>query len=145
MFDGASWPVLDRTTVELIDATAVIAVNKCDLGAVADAPTVAGAPAIALSCLTGRGIPAVVEALCTRARELLSAGDEPLLTRARHRAALADAAEALARFAAATPEIEIALLAEELRLAARAIGRLTGEVAVDDILDQIFAEFCIGK
>jgi tRNA modification GTPase len=145
MFDGATWPGLDLATVELVDATAVVVVNKCDLGGVADAPTVAGAPAIALSCLTGRGIATVVEALCARARELLSAGDEPLLTRARHRAALEAAAEALARFGTAPPETEIALLAEELRLAARAMGRLTGEVGVEEILDQIFAEFCIGK
>jgi tRNA modification GTPase len=75
----------------------------------------------------------------------MTAGDEPLLTRARHRAALLAAAAALASFSAAPVSTELALMAEDLRLAARAVGRITGEVAVEDVLDRIFAEFCIGK
>jgi tRNA modification GTPase len=67
-----------------------------------------------------------------------------LLTRSRHRAALTEALEALERFGWAQ-QGELALLAEDLRLAARALGRITGRVGVDDILDRIFAEFCIGK
>ena len=43
------------------------------------------------------------------------------------------------------PARELALLAEDLRLAARAIGRITGAVGVEDVLDRIFATFCIGK
>jgi tRNA modification GTPase len=76
---------------------------------------------------------------------LLATGGEPLLTRARHRAALQAALEALARFSSAPGQSELALLAEDLRLATRALGRITGEVAVEDVLDRIFAEFCIGK
>jgi tRNA modification GTPase len=70
-------------------------------------------------------------------------GAEPaLVTRARHRLALQEAAEALAR---ALRQTEDDLLAEELRLAARSLGRLTGRVDVEDILDVIFRDFCIGK
>ena len=98
-----------------------------------------------MSCLTGEGIAALLEALAERAARLLASGDEPLLTRARHRAALQGAAEALARFLAAPDQTELALLAEDLRLATRALGRITGEVAVDEVLDRIFSEFCIGK
>jgi tRNA modification GTPase len=98
-----------------------------------------------VSCLTGEGIAALLEALGQRAAELLSSGDEPLLTRVRHRAALQSAAEALARFTAAPNHTELALLAEDLRLATRALGRITGEVAVEEVLDRIFSEFCIGK
>jgi tRNA modification GTPase len=36
-------------------------------------------------------------------------------------------------------------MAEDLRLAARALGRITGRVGVEDVLDLVFAEFCIGK
>ena len=98
-----------------------------------------------MSCLTGEGIAPLLEALAERAAGLLASGDEPLLTRARHRAALQDAAEALARFSAAPDQTELALLAEDLRLATRALGRITGKVAVDEVLDRIFSEFCIGK
>ena len=64
------------------------------------------------------------------------------LTRARHRQALEECAAALVRAStAAVPE----LAAEDLRLAVRAIGRITGTVDVEDVLDAIFRDFCIGK
>ena len=88
---------------------------------------------------------ALLETLAGRAETSMAAGDEPLLTRARHRVALQAAAEALARFTLAPADTELALLVEDLRLAMRAIGRITGQVAVEDVLDRIFAEFCIGK
>ena len=66
----------------------------------------------------------------------------PLITRARHRAALEECLAALRRYdAAALPE----LAAEDLRLATRALGRITGRVDVEDLLDIIFRDFCIGK
>ncbi|HEX6110908.1 MAG TPA: hypothetical protein VFZ10_01285 [Geminicoccaceae bacterium] len=49
------------------------------------------------------------------------------------------------RFRSAHAGTELALLAEDLRLAARALGLITGKVSVEDLLDRIFAEFCIGK
>ncbi|MCA1940924.1 MAG: tRNA uridine-5-carboxymethylaminomethyl(34) synthesis GTPase MnmE, partial [Caenispirillum bisanense] len=64
------------------------------------------------------------------------------LTRERHRRALAECVEALAQArAAALPE----LAGEDLRMAARALGRITGRVEVDELLDVIFRDFCIGK
>ncbi len=68
-------------------------------------------------------------------------------TRARHRRALEDCAAALERAAAAgAPELVAPeLVAENLRLALRALGRITGRVDVEDVLDVIFRDFCIGK
>ncbi len=66
----------------------------------------------------------------------------PPLTRARHREALTDCSHALARALVAP---EIALAAEDLRLAVRALGRITGVVRIDELLDVIFRDFCIGK
>ena len=79
----------------------------------------------------------------TLARQLggVGGGGAPL-TRARHRNALEQCAQALDRFAAAgEPE----LAAEDLRLAVRALGRITGRTDVEDVLDAVFASFCIGK
>ena len=97
---------------------------------------------------TGLGLGMMEEALLDRlsaiADERMAPGASALLTRSRHRAALGAAREALERFERAQHG-ELALLAEDLRLAARALGRITGRVGVEDILDRIFAEFCIGK
>ncbi len=112
--------------------------NKIDLGV----SRVALPPgAVAVSALTGDGIAALVETL---ARRIAADYDlaAPLLTRARHREALEAALGALQRsLAALLPELR----AEDLRLAWRSLGRITGQVDVEDLLDVIFADFCIGK
>jgi tRNA modification GTPase len=66
----------------------------------------------------------------------------PPLTRARPREALSECQESLTRALSAP---EIALAAEDLRLALRALGRITGTVRIDELLDVIFRDFCIGK
>jgi tRNA modification GTPase len=98
---------------------------------------------IALSAKTGAGISELVEILANRAEESLAAGEPAVVTRARHRAELEAAAEALSRFREERggPEIK----AEELRLAARHLERLTGRIDVEEVLGAIFSEFCIGK
>jgi tRNA modification GTPase len=101
---------------------------------------------LCLSVAKDWGVDALVEQIAAAARELCGVGEDPAISRARHRAALEDCAAALARFAAAAKAgVSTELLAEELRLAARALGRLTGRVDVEDLLDVIFADFCIGK
>jgi tRNA modification GTPase len=114
----------------------LLVANKIDLGG----PVPPGA--IGVSALTGQGLDALREALAARARALTQKEGPPPLTRARHRAALAEAVERL-RAAGAAPWPE--LRAEDLRLALRALGRITGHVGVEDILDTLFSQFCIGK
>jgi tRNA modification GTPase len=102
------------------------------------------ADGVALSAKTGEGVAKLVDLLTERARESLAGYAEPaLVTRARHRAELEAAAAALERFRAERggPELK----AEELRLAARHLGRLTGRIEVEEVLGAIFSEFCIGK
>jgi tRNA modification GTPase len=98
---------------------------------------------VRISVRTGEGL---AELLDLVARRLSGEGQaEPaLLTRERHRAAVTEAIVALER-ALASPSVPAELLAEDLRLAAHALERLLGRVDVEDVLDQLFAGFCIGK
>jgi tRNA modification GTPase len=97
-----------------------------------------------VSTLTEAGYSELLPALVAKAGEFLGGGEPAVVTRARHREALERAAEALHRALAHGTDQED-LIAEDLRLAARALGRLTGRVDVEDILDVIFRDFCIGK
>jgi tRNA modification GTPase len=78
--------------------------------------------------------------------ELFAASENPLLTRARHREGLEACREGLVRaLAGLESDRQGELVAEDLRLAARALGRITGRVDVEDLLDVVFRDFCIGK
>jgi tRNA modification GTPase len=101
-----------------------------------------GEPRFAVSAKKGIGIHALLGALRTHAEASLSAGEPALVVRERQRLMLREAHDALARAGASGSE---EVVAEELRLAARALGKLLGAVDVEDVLDRIFGEFCIGK
>jgi tRNA modification GTPase len=79
------------------------------------------------------------------AERFLTGAESVLVTRERHRHALESALAALRRALADGLAVHEDLVAEELRTAAQALGRLTGRVDVEDILDVIFRDFCIGK
>ncbi len=104
-----------------------------------------GIKRFAVSAATGAGVDGLVDALGAFAGDFFASTEAPLTTRARHRAALERTVAALDR---ALGEGELGreeVVAEELRLAATELGRLTGRVDVEDILDVIFRDFCIGK
>jgi tRNA modification GTPase len=98
-----------------------------------------------ISAKTGEGFDQLLEALARQAQYFLAGAESALVTRERHRRALQDTLAALRRALAPGLANREDLLAEELRLAACALGRLTGRVDVDDVLDVIFRDFCIGK
>lgn len=139
VFDAATWPARDTATAALVDDATIVVVNKSDL-----VPGVVdGGGAVVVSAATGEGIGALVAAL--RARVVAAAGrhsEAPPLTRLRHRRAVEAAVAALDRtLVGVTAELR----AEDLRVAVRALGRITGRVDVEDLLDVIFRDFCIGK
>ena len=141
----AMQPVEPAALAGLIDADAIVIANKMDLapGGAADWADALGAGrALRLSVRTGAGMEALLERLEAEVARRFAPGAAPLVTRARHRRALEDCVAALERFAGAgLPE----LAAEDLRAATRALGRITGRVDVEDMLDIVFREFCIGK
>lgn len=142
LFDAAHWPALDESTLGVVDADTLAVVNKCDLKALPADLVVAGRPAAAISVLTGAGIEAFLDRLVTAVAERAGLAEGPSLTRARHRQALGECLACLGRAQRAGAA---ELKAEDLRLATRALGRITGRVDVEDVLDAIFREFCIGK
>lgn len=142
VFDAGALPDLDGRTLRLIDDDTVIVMNKMDLKPEATAPVVGGRRACAVSALRGDGIDWLVATLRDAVAERWSVGSAPILTRLRHRAALTDCKAALER---ATTAVLPELKAEDVRLAARALGRITGRVDVEELLDVIFRDFCIGK
>jgi len=103
--------------------------------------------AFSISAVNREGIDALFGALAAFARDFFAAGETVLVTRARHRADLELTVAALDRALTETalrrPREE--LIAEDLRAASSALGRLTGRLDVEDVLDKIFREFCIGK
>ncbi len=115
-----------------------LVVNKVDLGHGALLP----ADSFRVSATRGDGMAALRDWLVSWAATVVRPGEPALLGHARHRAAFADAAAALAGAAATEDAV---LRAEGLRRAAQAFGRIAGRVDVDDVLDRIFARFCIGK
>ncbi|HOO82165.1 MAG TPA: tRNA uridine-5-carboxymethylaminomethyl(34) synthesis GTPase MnmE, partial [Alphaproteobacteria bacterium] len=137
VFD-ANAPEVDAHTLALIDERAVLLENKTDKdGAKAQIEA-----ALPISVETGEGLDALLGLLQEKIEGLIGRREAPALTRRRHRGCIEEAREALVRAqTAALPE----LMAEDVRLAVRALGRITGRVDVEDLLDVIFRDFCIGK
>jgi tRNA modification GTPase len=127
----------DPCTEEFGITPDLIVWNKADL------PGFAKRDGLALSLKSGEGLPRLIGALTALVADRLeSKGQTPALTRPRHREALAQALASL-RHGLAAPQPE--LFAEDMRLALRAIGRITGRVDVEELLDVVFRDFCIGK
>ena len=127
--------------------------NKIDLDAVGD-PKAKGPAGVLgasrggadfwISASRGDGIVELIAALVAFAENYFGSGDGALIARERQRKLLQQTAYSLQRSIAAISEGE-ELAAEDLRAAAYALGRLLGHVDVEDILDVIFRDFCVGK
>jgi tRNA modification GTPase len=136
LFDLAHPP--DQETLELRDENAMMVFNKCDLNTVKKS----NQSDFFISVITGEGMDEFIAALTEKIKSIAGNPEIPSLTRARHREALEGALECLMRTQTAPlPE----LIAEDMRLAVRSIGRITGRVSPEDLLDVIFRDFCIGK
>jgi tRNA modification GTPase len=120
------------------DENSIMIATKSDLAALPALPF----PVIAVSAKTGDGMDALIAALAEKIAQRMDFAASPLITHARHRAAMKEALAALTRFDAHAP---LELSCEELRLAGAAIGKITGKIWVDDVLDLVFSRFCIGK
>jgi tRNA modification GTPase len=99
---------------------------------------------LAVSADRGDGLPELIAGLVSFASDTFGSGEAALIGRERQRQLLRNTADML-RHAAGSAELGEELVAEDLRAAAHNLGRLLGRVDVEDILDVIFREFCVGK
>lgn len=139
LIPAADWPQVPKATAGLADLPHTWRIiSRAD-----EKKDVSGA--LRLSIKTGEGVDELIRRLQAQAEEMMGAGESALITRSRHRDALTRSATHLAAFLDQDWTGREELAAEELRLAARALGGLTGQVGVEDVLGAIFSEFCIGK
>jgi len=142
VFDASSLHGHDPI-VKMIGPDDLVLINKADLVAELKVPgELKEFSPIIVSLKDGTNLEAFMQILTQRVVGRFSLVGPAPITRLRHREALEEAAAALNR---ARRAAEVELMAEDLRLATRELGRITGRVDVEDVLDVIFREFCIGK
>lgn len=142
LLDGSV--VNDAHSIALIaqENPSIVVLNKADLMMSWPTSATHQVDTLAISVKSGQGMAEFLARLEQEVARLAAPGEAPALTRMRHRVALEAAQEALDRFAhSSSPD----LAAEDLRLSVREIGRITGRVDVEDLLDVIFRDFCLGK
>ncbi len=146
---------LGRTSPSPLGEWAGVRGSDCPKAADANSPLIRpsatfsprgeGQAADSISTKSGEGLDALVCLIAARAADAVGGVDTaPVLTQARHRQNLESAAASLAAFLDADSDA-LELRAEDVRQAAHALGRITGRVDVEHVLDQIFSRFCIGK
>ncbi len=137
VFNGAKRLETQQNTLNLIDDRSILIMNKSDLMV-----DTADEMYISLSAENEEGLSVLLQTMEKRIKLLIGNKTSVSLTRKRHRSSLEEAQEHLER-ALSTSQPD--LLAEDVRLSLRSIGRITGRVDVEDLLDVIFKDFCIGK
>jgi tRNA modification GTPase len=147
---ATEWQTLRRHPIQVApDSSAWLVVNKMDLVADAEKRRIESRfdtekTVNLLSSTTGAGVDELVNALA-RFAERFFTPEPALVTRERQRAHLKETVLALQGAQRAAQDGREEIMAEQLRLATRALGKLLGRVDVEDVLDVIFRDFCIGK
>lgn len=143
----ATTKAVSKETEALIDSDAIVVANKVDAASAPVGWSINGRAVLPVSVRGNTGMNALLDALEQEVTARIGLTGNATLTRARHREALTDCIAALDRFlrGAERNNTHAELAAEDVRLAARALGRITGRIDVEDLLDVIFRDFCIGK
>jgi tRNA modification GTPase len=143
LFDATELPHIDLKTYKLIDEDTLVVISKADLVKnVEISDSIKKYNPIVISVAKAQGIDKFISKLTDMASNHISITGDPIITRQRHRNHLTQAVGFLDKFDVNT-ELEISC--ENLRLAALEIGRITGYINIEEILDEIFSKFCIGK
>ena len=116
--------------------------NKCDKLNFEQCSLLQNDGCIILSAKEKKNIDVLLDAIYEQIKKRFTSNSNLLITRKRYRESLQDVIESLQHFGF---DKDIELTAEDIRLATRALGKITGQVEIDEILDRIFGDFCIGK
>ncbi|SDD30204.1 tRNA modification GTPase [Kordiimonas lacus] len=148
------WPKVPESMQKWLDEKALLVITQTDRREAASGETmfhvkhdelpVGIIGAASVSAKADHGLDELFDTLTDHVRDAMAPREVPSLTRVRHRRALEDAVEHLDRFDQ-NAGMDAVLAAEDVRMAARSLGKITGRVGVEDILDVIFSDFCIGK
>lgn len=142
LFDGCKLPEIDIKTRDLIDNDSIVCISKSDMLEQNIPFNIDGHDVVIISMMTEVGIIPLVDRLTDIAKDSFALSSSPMITRTRYRNLLNECMECLDRFSL---EQDLLLVSEDLRFAANALGKITGNINVEDILDSLFSNFCIGK
>ncbi len=141
MFDATAWPEQDSATAGLVDEDSIVVVNKVD-----KVDIVQDEGALPISIHNGAGMEELLDRMEREVAGCMEGASSAVITNQRHRAAVLAAVKHLEQFLEGRQQKRnIELCAEDLRMAGREIGKITGTIGVEDILDKVFSSFCIGK
>ncbi len=146
LFDGQKLPDFDEHTLQQLDKRAIVVVNKKEYVQGGMPNKIRDCDILAISVHQNQGLDSLLDALLERIQDAISPSDSPVFTRERHRRNLLDTAYNLEKFLVTVEQdhpIELAI--EDLRLSAVSLGKITGKIEVEELLDEIFLRFCIGK
>lgn len=154
VFDGSKYPLMDEETLKQVDDKTIIIINKKDLVSSELGTTfkdngfsefsIKGikVPSFLISTRDDADITKLIDFIGERVKRTLEVKEYPVMTNLRHRNSLEECVKSLIR---AETEEQTDIKAEDLRLASRHIGVITGSVDVEEVLDVVFKDFCIGK
>ncbi|MFC3053675.1 tRNA uridine-5-carboxymethylaminomethyl(34) synthesis GTPase MnmE [Kordiimonas pumila] len=142
------WPDIPEAAKRWLDEKAILLITQVDRAKmfhVEHSEALSGiAGHVTVSAKSGEGMTDLFDTIQHYVMGAMAPRELPSLTRIRHRRALEETVEHLARFTD-NAGIDAVLAAEDVRMAARALGKITGRVGVEDMLDVVFSDFCIGK
>jgi len=140
-FNGTDLPAV--ASAEAAASNEIVVLNKSDLPEDKDWKSF---PALRISCLTGEGLPELQTEILARIRQQNLRPESAVAINTRHRDCLRRALESCDRAGAAMGEgLSAEYIAVDLDQALRAVGEVIGIVDVEQILDSVFSQFCIGK
>lgn len=127
---------------DLVDENTIVLLNKIDLSKSKIANDLDKRGSLSISVKQNIGLDKLVDRIIEVAENIAKPSDTPQITRARHRSQLEQAITYLTNFSL---DDDLVLVTEDIRMTIRSLSNITGKVSVDEILGEIFSNFCIGK